>query len=360
LPQTVGIKTVGINAVGTKAVSIKDVAKHAGVSVGTVSNVINRPDRVSEQTRTKVQATIEQLGFVRSEPARQLRVGRSRVFAMLVLDLADPFFAQVARGAAREARSERMGVMLCDSANDPIEEAEYLALFVEQQVRGVLVTPADPTGANLAVLRRRRIPYVLVDRSAPVEHGCSVSVDDVAGGRLATEHLLAQGHRSLTYISGPMHMAQCRDRRTGALAALAAHGVPEDALTHLEAPRLDIAAGREAGIRLLQLSRPPTAVFCANDLLALGVSQAVFAAGIPVPERLSIVGYGDIDFAASAAVSLTSVRQPTEQIGRMAAKLLMDETGTDAERHVHQRVVLEPELVVRASSTVAPGPGHVE
>lgn len=336
-----------------RMVGIKDVARQAGVSVGTVSNVINRPDLVSEATRERVQAAIDLLGFVRSESARQLRAGRSRIVAMLVLDMTNPFFVAVARGAEREARAAGLGVMLCNSAEDPSEEAEYLSLFAEQRVRGVLVTPADPTGANLASFRRREIPFVLVDRSAPVGDSCSVSVDDVAGGRLAAEHLLDQGHAAFTYVSGPMHLAQCRDRRTGALAALTDRGLPEDALTHLEAPRLDVAAGREAGVRLLGLSRRPTAVFCANDLLAFGVLQAVFAAGVSVPDQLALVGYDDIEFASAAAVPLTSVRQPAERMGRTAAELLLEETGPDAEQHTHQRVVLQPELVVRQSSVAS-------
>jgi len=336
-----------------RMVGIKDVARHAGVSVGTVSNVINRPDLVSEETRTRVQASIDLLGFVRSESARQLRAGRSRIVAMLVLDMANPFFVDVAKGAERAARAAGLGVMLCNSAQDPVEESEYLGLFAEQRVRGVLVTPADPTGANLAAFRRHGIPFVLVDRSAPVGDSCSVSIDDVAGGLLAAGHLLDAGHTAVTYVSGPMHLAQCRDRRTGALAALTERGLPEDALTHLEAPRLDVAAGRDAGARLLGFSRRPTAVFCANDLLALGVLQAMFAAGVSVPEQLALVGYDDIEFAAAAAVPLTSVRQPAAEMGRAAAELLLEETGDAAARHAHQRMVLQPALVVREST------GHV-
>lgn len=338
-----------------RMVGIKDVARHAGVSVGTVSNVINRPDQVSEKTRARVQASIELLGFVRSESARQLRAGRSRIVAMLVLDMANPFFADVAKGAERAARAAGLRVMLCNSAQDPSEEAEYIGLFAEQRVRGVLVTPADSSGANLAALRRHGIPFVLVDRAAPVDVACSVSIDDVAGGRLACEHLLDAGHTALTYVSGPMHLAQCRDRRTGALAALAERGLPEDALTHIEAPRLDVAAGREAGARLLGLSRRPTAVFCANDLLALGVLQGVFAAGIAVPGQLALVGYDDIEFAAAAAVPLTSVRQPAAEMGRKAAQLLLEESGENAAGHAHRRLVLQPTLIVRESTGLRSG-----
>lgn len=338
----------------TRMAGIKDVARQAGVSVGTVSNVINRPEQVSAETRARVQSAIDLLGYVRSESARQLRAGRSRFMAMLVLDLGNPFFVQVARGAERAARAAGLGVMLCNSAEDPGEEAEYLSLFAEQRVRGVLVTPADGSGANIAAFSRRSIPFVLVDRVAPASGTCSVSVDDVAGGRLAVDHLLEVGHQSVTYVSGPMHLAQCRDRRTGALEALAERGLAEDEFTHIEVTRLDVEAGRQAGARLLALKRRPSAVFCANDLLALGVLQAVYAAGVRVPQELAIVGYDDIEFAAAAAVPLTSVRQPAELMGRTAAELLLEETGDQAADHVHQRVVLEPELVVRQSTVAGP------
>jgi LacI family transcriptional regulator len=160
------------------------------------------------------------------------------------------------------------------------------------------------------------------------------------------------GHRLIGYVSGPMGLAQCRDRRTGALTALTTAGLPEDALVHVEAERMDVASGRDAGRRLLKLSRIPTAVFCANDLLALGVLQSLYSAGVSVPGEMAIVGYDDIELASAAAVPLTSVRQPSAEMGQIAAELLIEESGTEAERqrHRHRRVVLEPELVVREST----------
>lgn len=333
-----------------RMVGIKDVARQAGVSVGTVSNVINRPDLVARETRERVQAAIAALGYVRSEFARQLRAGMSRIIALLVLDMANPFFVEVAAGAERVARGAGFGVMLCNSAQDPSEEAEYLSLFAEQQVRGVLITPADMTGRNVADFRRRGIPLVFVDRVLGSAEGCSVSVDDVAGGELAVRHLLEQGHRGLVYVSGPMFLAQCQDRRVGALNALGEGGLPGSALRHIEAEGMGVAAGRDAGARLLGMSPRPTAVFCANDLLALGVLQALYTAGLSVPDDLALVGYDDIEFAAAAAVPLTSVRQPAHRMGQRAAELLLEETGEQADRHEHQQIVLDPELVVRAST----------
>ncbi|MEU2068059.1 LacI family transcriptional regulator [Streptomyces anulatus] len=336
-----------------RSVGIKDVARAAAVSVGTVSNVINRPDTVGPDTRARVLSAIERLGYVRSESARQLRAGRSRIMGLLVLDMGNPFFVDVARGAERAAREAGLGVMVCNSAQSPGEEAEYLALFAEQRVRGVLLTPADATGRNIEAFRRHDIPFVLVDRVAEGTTECSVSVDDVAGGALAVRHLLDAGHRSIAYVSGPPGFNQVRDRRTGALAALAGAGLGPDALRELPTERLDVAAGRDAGARLLGLSDRPTAVFCANDLLALGVLQSLFAAGVSVPGDLALVGYDDIEFAAAAAVPLTSVRQPAATMGALAAGLLLEETGTADVPHEHRRVVLQPELVVRRSSLAA-------
>ncbi|MEU2430210.1 LacI family DNA-binding transcriptional regulator [Streptomyces sp. NPDC007861] len=334
-----------------RMVGIKDVARQANVSVGTVSNVINRPDMVAEETRERVLAVIDRLGYVRSETARQLRAGRSRIIAMLVLDMANPFFVEVATGAERAARETGLGVMLCNSAQNPDEEADYLSLFAEQRVRGVLVTPADPTGRNLANFGRLGIPHVYVDHDMPRSEACSVSVDDITGGTLAVRHLIECGHTGVAYISGPMHLAQCQDRRTGALRALAEAGLPEDRLVHVETERLDVSAGRDAGARLLGMSPRPTAVFCANDLLALGVLQSLYGAGVRIPQDMALVGYDDIEFAAAAAVPLTSVRQPAFRMGRTAAELLIEETDESAAGdHEHRRIVLQPELVVREST----------
>ncbi len=338
-------------------VSIKDVARAAGVSVATVSNALNRPDRVSAGTRSRVLSVVDELGYVRSESARQLRAGHSRIVALLVLDIANPFFVDVARGVEDATRERGLGVMLCSSGQDESAESLYLSLFAEQRVRGVLVTPANIGGENLASFRRHGIPSVLVDRSVGAEEGCSVSVDDVAGGALAVGHLVECGHTRIAYVSGPGQLPQCRDRREGALDALRAAGLPEDSLVALETEALDVACGRDAAARVLGLRPRPTAVFCANDLLALGVLQALFASGVRVPEEMALVGYDDIEFAAGAAVPLTSVRQPAFRIGRTAADLLLDETsdepgdgGSSPGPHVHQRVMYQPELVVRQST----------
>ena len=333
------------------SVSIKDVAARAGVSVGTVSNVLNRPDRVAEDTRTRVQLAIIALGFVRNEPARQLRAGRSRTIGLLVLDAANPFFADVSRGAEEAAARAGLAVILCNSGQDAAKESSYLNLMAEQRVQGLLLTPVDADPIRLSKLVERGMPVVLLDRRAVGGGMCSVSVDDVSGGELAVSHLLEMGHERVAFIGGPTSIAQVKDRLQGARNALSRAGRDPDSLVSITTTSMTVGAGREAGERLggLPVKRRPTAAFCSNDLLALGLLQEMIRQGLDVPNDVAIVGYDDIEFAAAAAVPLTSVRQPRHLLGKTAADLLLEETQ-DPENHIHRQIEFEPDLVVRAST----------
>ena len=327
---------------------IKEVARHAGVSLGTVSNVLNRPAVVAEQTRRRVLAAIQELGYVRNDSARQLRAGRSRTIAIVVLDVANPFFTDVVRGAEVAAEAAGAVVVVCSSGEDAARERRHLDLLEEQRVRGVLITPVDDgRDSPLEQLIRRGTPVVLVDRGSGQRNRCSVAVDDVLGGQLAGEHLRQQGHRMVAFVGGPFSIPQVADRQRGFTAAL-----PDaDELRIVATQNLTVAAGRRAGQEIADLlpAQRPTGVFCANDLLALGVLQEMTLRGVRVPRDVAIVGYDDIDFAAAAAVPLSSVRQPREQLGRTAAELLVEEAN-DPDHHEHRHVLFKPELVVRESS----------
>ena len=331
---------------------IKDVAARAGVSVGTVSNVLNRPDRVRPDTRSRVEAAMADLDFVRNESARQLRVGSSRIVAYVFLDAGNPFFTDVARGAEDACREQGLALVMCNSDGDSGREGEYLDLLLQQRVHGVLITSVDYANPRLRSLTTLGLPVVLVDRRTSAGEGwCSVGVDDVLGGELAVTHLIEQGHRRIAFIGGPTAIPQVADRLRGSERAMAAAGRAEDDLVVVLTETLTVASGREAAQRLVGLParRRPTAAFCANDLVALGLLQQLVRQGISVPDDIAIVGYDDIDFAAAAAVPLTSVRQPRHQLGRTAAELLLREAGEDGD-HTHEQVQFQPELVVRASS----------
>jgi LacI family transcriptional regulator len=334
------------------APSVKDVARRAGVSLGTVSNVLNRPETVRAATRARVEQAIAELGFIRNEPARALRGGNSRMIAYLALDLANPFFADIGRGIEEVARAHGLGLLLCSSDNDPARELDYLGMLMEQRIKGLLVTAVDYESATLHNLLNRGYPVVFVDRPGNLEHRCTVGVDDVEGGDLAVSHLIENGHRSIGFVGGPPGIVQVADRLAGSRRAVAAAGLTQHALTVFETSALNVAEGRRAGSRVLGVPkrRRPTAVFCANDLLALGVLQEMTLQGRAVPGELAIVGYDDIEFASAAAIPLTSVRQPRHQLGRAAAELLIDEELHGAE-HVHRQEQYMPELIVRASSS---------
>lgn len=331
----------------TGEVSVVDVAKKAGVSLGTVSNVLNRPERVAPPTRARVLAAIEELGFIRNEAARQLRAGRSRSIGLVVLDIRNPFFTDLAAGVESSAADAGLSVVLCNSGDDVTREDHYLSLLQEQRASGILITPTARSGGPLEDIRGRGMPLVLVDRSS--ENGqCSVSVDDLIGGQLAVRHLISLGHRRISFVGGPVSTPQVGDRLQGARLAAVEGGVK---ITVLETGGLTFVAGRLMGERIATMAarRRPTAVFCANDLLALGVLQEMTRHHLTVPGDLAIVGYDDIDFAAAAAVPLTSVRQPREDLGRAAADLLIEEVVA-ADSHRHRQVVFEPDLVVREST----------
>jgi LacI family transcriptional regulator len=340
-------------SLGSRSAGVKDVAARAGVSLGTVSNVLNRPERVSAATRARVEAAMAELGFVRNESARQLRAGRSSSIAYVMLDASNPFFTDVAQGIEDAAAPIDLSLFLCNSDNRADRELAYLTRLEQQRVQGVLVTPVDPEHASLDAFAARGTPLVVVDRVREGSTRCSVAVDDVMGGRLAVEHLLDRGHERIAFVGGPHSVGQVQDRLAGARDALVAAGLSSEALVVTTTEALTVAEGREAGERIMGMSRAtrPTAAFCANDLLALGLLQQGVSAGLSVPEELAIVGYDDIEFAAAAAVPLTSVRQPRRELGRTAAELLIDE-ATNPE-HEHRQVTFTPELVARASTRSA-------
>jgi LacI family transcriptional regulator len=291
------------------------------------------------------------LGFVRNDAARQLKAGRSRSVGLIVLDIGNPFFTDVARAAEHRAAEHNLTLLLGTSDDDARRERTYIDAFDEQRVFGLLVSPIGEDLTRLTALQRRGTPVVLVDRDGSGTSFGSVAVDDVAGGRLAAEHLLETGRRRIAYVGGPRELRQVRDRYRGASEAVKA--VAGAQLETVHVPALSVLEGRAAGERLRERppGRRPEGIVCANDLLAIGVLQALTLMGdVRVPDDIALVGYDDIDFARSAVVPLTSVAQPTRAIGETAIDLLLEAADRDRAEPA-RRVVLEPRLVVRASSS---------
>ena len=330
---------------------IRQVAARAGVAVGTVSAYLNHPDRVSAERARRIAEAIDDLGFVPSSAGRQLRLGVSTLIGYLSPDVSNPRFSEIAQEV--EYRAERLGltVFFAHSHGDREREDAYLEAFEQRQVRGLLVSSFEPIESRLAAMRERGTPSVLVGRRARDERQPSISIDDVSGGRQAAAHLLAGGCRRIAFVGGPLPVQQVADRLDGVRQATDAHpgvGGPEV----IEVAERSIAAGRAVGAALA--ARPgadrPDGVLAANDLLALGVLQALIAGGVSVPRDIAVVGYDDNEFAEASLIPLTSVRAQHADFGATAVDLLFEaiEHGTVVQR------IYEPELIVRQSSRRVP------
>ncbi len=332
-----------------RRVGIRDVAARAGVSISTVSNALNRPHLVSETLVERGRSAADQLGYVPLQAAQQLRAGRSGLLGMTVINITNPFFAELVAGAEDAASAAGLRVLVGNSSDDVAKERDHLELFERVQVEGALVSPFGDTGPWLDRLRRRGIPVVLVDYSDDAGVLPSVSLDDVAGGRMAAEHLLQLGRRRLAFVGARDEVRQIRERLAGARSAVASH--PGATIEPVWDTHTSTQAGRAFGTRLAQ--RPPgerpDGILAANDHLAIGLLHGLVSEGVRVPEDVAVVGYDDIEFAAVAAVPLTSVRQPAREMGRAAADLLLAHLAGDAADE-RRDIVYQPELVVRAST----------
>lgn len=329
---------------------VRDVAARAGVSPATVSNALNHPEKVSRATYERVQKAIEELDYVRNDAARQLRQRRNRAVGMIVLDVANPFFAGVAQGAEDTLTELKRPLLLGNSGQARARELTHLRLFEEQRVSGILISPVGDVLPRLRRIKQRGTAVVIVDRKSGAGEFSSVSSDDLLGGQLAAEHLLAQGRRRIAVIGGPATIRQVSHRYAGAQRAAEEFGTGRAQVEFLDTGAMNIDAGRRGIRELLERGNRsrPDAVFATNDLVALGALQELTRSGVPVPDDVALVGYDDIEFAASATVPITSVRQPAVEMGARAAELLT--AAIEDPQAPVQHPVFTPTLVPRESS----------
>jgi LacI family transcriptional regulator len=331
--------------------TIKDVAQLAGVSAGTVSNVLNRPSYVNVETRERVLAAIQELDFVPHQGSRQFRPGRVRTLGLAIANLDNPFFVDVAIGAEERCAELGVGVVITNSGYDPVRETHNLDLLVQSRVQGVIIAPVDENSSRLEMLKDRGVPMVFVDRVGDDRDCWSVVVDDFRGGQLGIRHLIAAGHTRIAFLGHPETSPKVRTRLAGARSVV--EETPGVTLELIEAASWTIEAGRMAATRLTERdpSRRPTAVFCANDMVALGLEQQLLRDGVRVPGDIAIVGYDDLEWASVSSVPLTTVRQPRHGLGRTAVDMIMELLGRPTARIPRSNhVVLPPELVVRDSA----------
>jgi len=329
-----------------KRVTIMDVAHEAGVSYSTVSRVVNNKDVVEEKTRARVIQAINKLGYVVNRQARSLAGGSSQVIGLLVRDLGTGYIGEIIRGIDDEIAQTQYDLMLYTTHRHKTDESAYVIMMTQGMADGLLlVLPRQPE-AYLASLRERSFPYMLIDHQGIAENEAAVAVENWQGGFVATEHLLQLGHRRIGFVTGNLTMGCAQNRRAGYYAALTQYGIkPDEAL--VKEGNFFQPDGYAAGQALLSLPQPPTAIFASNDVMAFGVMESVRDRGLKIPDDVSIVGFDDIPQSAYVHPPLTTVRQPLEEMGRVAVRTLL--AMIENPDYSAPRITLPIELIVRQS-----------
>lgn len=327
--------------------TIRDVAERAGVSITTVSHVINRTRKVEPATAAKVEAAIDELGYRPNALARSMRRGTTQTVGVVIPDIANPFFGDLARSLEDHMFEAGYSAIICNSDGDEDKESRYLEVLLAKQVDGLLLVAASHPSDGLVGIVERGTPTIVVDRELDDLAVSQVMVANRDGGELAGQHLLELGHRDIGVIAGPGSLGTSARRLDGFRAAL------EDADLTLPAARVwrgdfRAASGRAAMERWLESDDPPTAVFAENDLMAIGALSAAHGAGIDVPAQLTVVGFDGIAFGAEVTPPLTTVAQSADDMARVAIELLLERVR-DAEAEP-RTVVLPVSLTVRGSS----------
>jgi DNA-binding LacI/PurR family transcriptional regulator len=333
--------------------NMKQVAKMAGVSLGTVSNVLNGSARVKDHTRKRVLDVVNSLDYQPSQLARGLRRDKTNMIGMVIPDVTNPFFPAVVRGAEDVAFSNGYRLILCNTDNDHSKELVHLNELRTYLPAGLLVIPSNFSDltAQAESYRKSGTAVVCVDRLPKRWNGDSATVANEEGAFQASRYLIALGHRSLATITGPLHLTNALQRLDGFKRALAEADISLSP-TNFQETNFDRVGGYSKALLLLRMLPRPTAIFAGNDMIALGVLHAIRELGLRCPEDVSVMGFDDLDFDEFTSPSLSSVFQPGYQLGATAAHMLFERMRGNAGAPIHN--VLQTQLKVRGS--VGPPP----
>lgn len=335
-------------------VTVYDVAAQAGVSAASVSNYFNRPRKLSESTRARIGHAVTSLGFVPNDGARYLKSGVRPLIGYVSFELAAAHTPRIARAIEHRAAERDHHLLLANDDGSTERELSYIRLFERQRVSGLIVAALGDIEDELAALRRRGIPSVLIGTAARNPEQPSVSNDDAEGGRLAVQHLAKLGRRRVGFVTSSLDVRQLQDRLRGALSAV--QSLTEVSLEVIPVHERSVGAGIACAEGILD--RPvedrPDALFCVNDLLAIGAVQTLIAHSVRVPQDIAVVGYDDIEFAKSTIVPISTIHTPDYDLGVAAADLLFSEIDRQAPVEgiveVSRNITFKPELIARTSS----------
>ena len=320
----------------------------AGVSLGTVSHVLNGSARVRDPLRKRVEEAVESLGYQPSALARGLRRDKTNMIGMIIPDVTNPFFPAVVRGAEDVAFSNGYRLVLCNTDNDHAKELAHLNELRTYLPAGLIVIPSSFSDLTkqAEIYKKSGTAVVCVDRLPKRWEGDTVTVANEQGAYEATHYLIKLGHRKIAIITGPLHLTNSQQRMAGFRRAMTEAGLPL-APEYLQESTFNLTGGHSKGLLLLRMLPRPTAIFAGNDMIAMGVLQAIRDLGFHCPRDISLVGFDDLDFAPFTSPSLTSVYQPGYQLGATAAQMLVERVMGDDEPARH--VVLQTQIKIRES-----------
>jgi LacI family transcriptional regulator len=331
--------------------SIKDVAREAGVSTATVSHVVNNTRFVSEEVRARVLGAVARCGYYPNAHARSLASGRSQTLGLVVSDIANPFFPELIKSIEAAAFERGYDLVLSNTNYDPDRTSHYVRRFIERKVAGVVVMTSELDKTLLGELASRDVSVVFLDLGKPGVHMSNLSVNYESGIEEAIGHLVALGHKEIAFVSGPEHLRSAARRLEAFRNSMRRHLPRARALFYRGDFKLD--GGRRAATEMLAAGARPTAVLAANDLMALGVMAELRAAGLQIPRDVSVIGFDDIAFAASAEPPLTTVCLPRVELGRRAVEALL--TNVEHPERRGLQVNIPTYLITRASTARAVG-----
>ncbi|MGG1312722.1 MULTISPECIES: LacI family DNA-binding transcriptional regulator [Cohnella] len=327
--------------------TIYDVAKEAGVSIATVSNAINGKGKISKKRREQIFKIMEKLNYQPSRIASALVGKRTYTLGLLIPDISNPFFSEIARAIEDHAHQTGYSVIICSTDNKDERVERYISVLEQNSVDGIIIGTGIDNLDILTQLQERGVPFVMISRETFALAADTVVADDFVGGMLAARHLAELGHRRMAILSENLKVSSSRERIRGFKQGLLDMGVPFDD-ADIVICEYRIEEGRRGAQELLARADKPTAIFCCNDLLAIGAMQVARQLGVKVPDDLSIVGFDDTILASVTNPPLTTVAQPIEQMGKQAFQLLIH--NLDNADAAKQRVVIRPELTVRQST----------
>lgn len=332
-------------------VRMKDIASDLGISIVTVSKVLRDHPDISAETRERVLKRMKEVNYRPNLAARALVTGRTYSIGLVVPDLVHPFFGEVAKGMSRVLRKKGYYLIIASSEEEPELEQQEVDQLLARRVDALIIASAQSTVQMFKRIEEQRTPYILVDRKVPGVNTNFIGVDDVAVGRLATEHLISQGRQRIAHIAGPS-VSTATGRLEGYRLALAAHQMevnPDYLIAREHGDDASDQSGYEAMRKLLAASPLPDGVFCYNDPTAMGAMEAIIAHGLRVPEDIAIVGCGNVRYSAFLRVPLTTIDQQSEEIGDRSARLALSQIEAKGSARP-KTILLEPNLIVRRSA----------